>query len=132
MTGAPHGDCLAASLWAGLAYNRPVRREQYAAVARWLGLAGDDAPDEEAAAALVAGCERLRDAVGLPDSFAAVGLGPDDVDAMVENTLVQERRLHTNPREAVADDLEAVLAASLEQGVSRRRPPPSRGRGRCR
>jgi alcohol dehydrogenase class IV len=114
MTGAPHGDCLAASIRAGLAYNHPVRREQYAAVARWLDLAGADDTDEEAAAALVAECIRLRDAIGLPDSFAALGLDADDVDAIVENTLVQERRLHTNPREAVADDLETVLAAALD------------------
>jgi alcohol dehydrogenase class IV len=56
----------------------------------------------------------LRDAIGLPDSFAALGLDADDVDAIVENTLVQERRLHTNPREAVADDLETVLASALD------------------
>lgn len=114
MTDQPHGACLAASIETGLAYNLPVRREQYAEIARELGLAGVDETDEVAANALVAGCTRLRDAIGLPDSFAAVGLSVDDVPEMVENTLVQERRLKTNPREVTAEGLETALRAAFE------------------
>lgn len=114
MKETPHGACLAASIRPGLTYNLPVRREEYAGVARWLGLADANQPDDEAASALIQGCERLRDAIGLPDSFEAIGLSRSDVDEMVENTLVQERRLQTNPRAAVADDLGATLAASFE------------------
>lgn len=115
MTDAPHGDCLAASIEAGLVYNRSVRREAYAELARWLELAGEDTPDEAAADAFVAGCTRLRDGAGLPDSLSALGLGPEDVDEMVENTLVQERRLHTNPRAADADALRATLSNHLQE-----------------
>lgn len=120
LTDAPHGDCLAVSIEAGLAYNRPVRRDAYADLARGLGLAGgqparaDDGHDDAAAAdALLAGCRRIRDAIGLPGSFEAVGLGPDDVPAMVENTLVQDRRLATNPRAVDPDALEATLTAAF-------------------
>lgn len=114
MTDAPHGDCLAASIEAGLTYNLPTRRGQYADVARWLGLAGEAATDEEAAGALVDGCDRLRESVGLPGSFEALGLGPGDVDEMVENTLVQERRIRTTPRTPTAEDLEALLGAAFD------------------
>jgi alcohol dehydrogenase class IV len=87
----PHGECLAVSLEPGLRYNLPVRRDAYAGLARGLG-AGDDAE------ALIETAAALRDAVGLPDSIAAFGLDRDDCDAIVERTLVQERRLATAPR----------------------------------
>lgn len=101
MRDRPHGECLAASIQAGLEYNRPVRHEAYAGVARGLGVG-------EGADALLAECKRLRDSIGLPDSFAAFDVTAEDVDTVVENTLVQERRLATNPRE-VTDDLGEFL-----------------------
>ncbi len=107
MTGAPHGDCLAASVEPGLRYNLPVREAEYAAIARELGVA-DGTTDRTAALALVEECARLRDSVGLPSSFAALGLGVEDVDDVVENTLVQERRLKTNPRDVTADVADAI------------------------
>ncbi|WP_435181044.1 iron-containing alcohol dehydrogenase [Halorussus sp. AFM4] len=113
MTGRPHGECLAASLTAGLHYNLPARREQYADVARTLGVAQVDDDTDEAAEALLAECERLRDSVGLPGSFADLGLGPDDADEIVENTLLQERRIKTNPRD-VGEDLREEVVRSLE------------------
>ena len=110
---APHGACLGASVRAGLDYNRPVRAGAYAALARDLGLVEAGATDARSADALVDACVRLADGVGLPTSFADVGLGPDDLDAMVEHTLVQERRLTTNPRAVVEADLRETLAAAL-------------------
>lgn len=102
MVDRPHGDCLAAAIEPGLRYNLPVRREAYAAAASDLGVG-------ESAEALIDECARLRDALGLPDSFAAVGV--DDRDELVERTLVQERRLATNPRDVTEDLREAVAAA---------------------
>jgi alcohol dehydrogenase class IV len=113
MTGRPHGECLAASLTAGLRYNLPERRREYAEVARTLGVATADDDTDEAATALLAECDRLRDAAELPCSMTDLGLGPDDADEIVRNTLIQERRLKTNPldvdeaiREPVLDALE--------------------------
>jgi alcohol dehydrogenase class IV len=113
MTGRPHGECLAASLTAGLRYNLPERRREYAEVARTLGVATADDDTDEAATALLAECDRLRDAPELPCSMTDLGLGPDDADEIVRNTLIQERRLKTNPldvdeaiREPVLDALE--------------------------
>ena len=57
----------------------------------------------------------MRDALALPDAIAALGLERSDADAIVENTLVQERRLVTTPRFPDEDgaDLEAAVAASF-------------------
>lgn len=111
MTGATHGACLAASLDAGLRYNLPVRREAYADVATTLGLV-ESGTTEECVAALFDEFDRLRESVGLPRSLADLGLGPDDVDEVVEKTVAQERRIATNPR-AVTDDLRPFVEASL-------------------
>ena len=110
MTDRPHGECLAVSVEAGLRYNLPVRREAYADLARDL-----DGRQAGGAEALVAECVRLRDSVGLPGSFREAGLGPGDVDAMVENTLVQERRLPTNPRDVDAEALRTTLEDALAE-----------------
>jgi alcohol dehydrogenase class IV len=114
MTDRPHGECLAVSLRPGLAYNLPVRRGAYADLARALGFAEVEGAtsDEGAAWALVNELEALAVRLGLPDSFGAVGLDPADLDAMVENTLVQERRLTTNPR-TVTEEIREPLVAAL-------------------
>lgn len=102
----PHGACLAASIRPGLYYNLPVRREQYAAIAGALGVGTDPL-------SLLEECDRLREAIGLPGSFTEFDLSEEDVDAIVENTLLQERRLATNPREVTADLREVLVDPEL-------------------
>jgi len=109
LTDRPHGECLAASIEPGLRYNLPVSREEYASVARALGVAGAGSVEEDAAA-LVAECARLRESIGLPGSFRELGLDESDLDDIVENTLVQKRRLATNPRQVTEDVRDAVEA----------------------
>jgi alcohol dehydrogenase class IV len=108
----PHGECLAVSLEAGLRYNIPVRRQEYADAARWLGITADSS-DSVAAEAMIDECARLRDSIGLPTSLDEFGFGNEDIDELVTNTLVQERRLVTNPRN-VTDELVEVIAAEVE------------------
>lgn len=110
----PHGECLAVSIRPGLEYNMPVRSAEYATIAREMGVVASGATDEAAAVALLDECDRLATSLGLPGSFEAVGLNEGDLDAMVENTLVQERRLVTNPRAVEADALRSHLSTYLE------------------
>jgi alcohol dehydrogenase class IV len=112
MTDRPHGECLAISFRAGLTYNMPVCRPTYAQIARALNVAAADDSDAVAAQALVDEGDRLRSTLGLPGSFADVGLDPDDIDTLVEKTLLQERRLKTNPRR-VTEDLRDILETQL-------------------
>lgn len=116
LTSRPHGECLAASIRAGLIYNLPVRREKYADIATELGVTNAKTPSE-GAAAFIKECERLATVIGLPGSFEAIGLDIADLDAMVENTLIQERRLKTNPR-TVTGDLEDHLESFLNNNDS--------------
>ncbi|SEH16571.1 choline dehydrogenase [Natronorubrum sediminis] len=114
LTDDPHGACLAASIVAGLTYNLPVRQEAYADIARSLEVATVEATDDEAAQALVDECDRLRRSLNLPTSMRALGLERSDVDTIVENTLLQERRLPTNPRGAGDDLREHLLAVEFD------------------
>lgn len=109
LSDAPHGACLAASIEAGLTYNLPVRQKEYATVARSFGVADGSEPDREAATRLITECDRLRTSLGLPTSMTDLGLDRADIDVIVENTCVQERRLPTNPRQADEELREHLL-----------------------
>jgi alcohol dehydrogenase class IV len=54
----------------------------------------------------------MRD-VGAPSGVAALGYGKDDVPALVEGALKQQRLLAVAPREAGEADLAGILRASL-------------------
>jgi alcohol dehydrogenase class IV len=56
--------------------------------------------------------ELMRD-VGAPDGIAALGYTEDDVPALIEGALKQQRLLVVSPREVVAEDLGHILNASL-------------------
>jgi hydroxyacid-oxoacid transhydrogenase len=54
----------------------------------------------------------MRD-VGAPSGIAELGYGEDDIPALVESALKQQRLLVIAPREAGADDLAEILRTSL-------------------
>jgi alcohol dehydrogenase class IV len=55
----------------------------------------------------------MRD-IAMPNGIGAVGYAKDDVDALVEGTMKQQRLLATAPREVTEEDAAAILRASLE------------------
>jgi hydroxyacid-oxoacid transhydrogenase len=54
----------------------------------------------------------MRD-VGAPAGLAALGYAGEDVPALVEGALRQQRLLAVAPREPAPDDLAAILRASM-------------------
>jgi alcohol dehydrogenase class IV len=56
--------------------------------------------------------ELMRD-VGAPNGIAALGYTEDDVPALVEGALKQQRLLVISPREVAAEDLGRILNASM-------------------
>jgi alcohol dehydrogenase class IV len=75
-------------------------------------LAGEPLPDadEETLPRLL--LELMRD-VGVPTGLNDLGYDVGDVDALVEGALKQQRLLVVAPREAGAEELGAILRASL-------------------
>lgn len=106
ITDEPHGACLAASIETGLRYNLPVRGVAYERIARSLDI--EESTDGEPGESLIREIDRLRATIGLPGSFSEIGLTTSDIDVMVENTLLQERRIATTPR-IPGEDLQHAL-----------------------
>jgi len=100
----PHGLSVIVTAPAAFAFTATADPERHARVARLLGREDGDLP-----AALR---ELMRD-VGAPDGLRAFGYGEDDVPALVDGALRQQRLLAVAPREPGADDLAAILTASL-------------------
>lgn len=57
---------------------------------------------------------RLMQDIGIPNGLAEVGYGEADVDDLVEGALKQQRLLATAPKDVTAEDLAAIIGASLE------------------
>ena len=49
----------------------------------------------------------------MPNGLSGVGLGPDDVDALVAGTLPQHRVTKLSPRPASESDLRALFLAAM-------------------
>jgi hydroxyacid-oxoacid transhydrogenase len=75
-------------------------------------LAGEPLPDADENTLPDLLLELMRD-VGVPTRVGELGYGIDDVDALVDGALKQQRLLVVSPREAGAEDLAAILRASL-------------------
>jgi maleylacetate reductase len=86
--GVPHGLTSCVILPAVVAWNAGVQPERQALVASLLGRA--DLPAAEAIRA-------LAHSLGLPTTLAAVGIGPDQFQAIAEHTM-SDRGVRANPR----------------------------------
>src|SRR6202035_1240315 len=88
MLGVPHGITSCIALPAVLAWNAGANPEGERRVAGLIGL-----PNLGAAAAVKALCDEL----GLPTTLAAVGVPPDQFEAIAEHTMT-DRGVRFNPR----------------------------------
>ncbi len=55
----------------------------------------------------------LMQAVGAPRGVAEFGYGEDDIPALVDGALKQQRLLAVAPKEVGADDLRHIITASM-------------------
>jgi alcohol dehydrogenase class IV len=76
-------------------------------------LAGEPLPDADADTLPAVLVSLMRD-VGAPRGLRELGYGTEDVDALVEGALKQQRLLVISPREAGADELARILRESFE------------------
>src|SRR5438270_8217450 len=86
--GVPHGYTSCVMLPHVLRFNHPINAEKQARVADGLGRPGEPAAD--VVAELIAG-------LGLPTRLRDVGVKPDQLDFIAENSM-HDRWVHTNPR----------------------------------
>jgi hydroxyacid-oxoacid transhydrogenase len=105
----PHGQSVIVSAPAAFRFTYAADPEKHHRAAELL--TGEPATGEDALPdALIA---LMRD-VGAPRGVAELGYGEDDIPALVEGALKQQRLLVVAPREAGPDQLAAILRESLE------------------
>jgi alcohol dehydrogenase class IV len=106
----PHGHSVIVSAPAAFRFTYEAMPERHHHVAALL--AGEALPDA-GPDTLPEVLRKLMQDVGAPQGIAAFGYTEDDVPALVEGALKQQRLLAVAPREPSADDLQHIVNASM-------------------
>jgi alcohol dehydrogenase class IV len=107
----PHGQSVSLTAPAAFRYTFPTDPERHLRAASLLsgGAPSNAAPVERLPEALIA---LMRD-IDIPSGVAAVGFTENDVDALVDGTLKQQRLLNVAPRTPSPEDLAGIFRSSL-------------------
>ena len=108
----PHGMAVALTAPEAFRFTFDADPERHVRAAEMLA-PGADRPDDVRELLPTVLTDLMRD-IGIPNGLGAVGYGEDDVPALVEGTLKQQRLLATAPKEVTEDDAAAILSRSLE------------------
>jgi len=111
MINAPHGECLAACTQIGLSYNLKACEEKYAVLAGYMEN-GDQRPLPPSPKRFIENLVGLINDLNLPYKPSVLGLKKADAPTLLKNTLVQTRRIKTNPR-----PLDDELLSYIEKGI---------------
>lgn len=112
MVNEPHGVCLAACTNIGLSYNLKSCEKDYSILAKvMVEIDEPDSSNGSSEVFLNKMKDRIKD-LGLPSRPSELGLKKEDAGKMLKNTLVQTRRLVTNPR-----SLDDELLSQIEKGI---------------
>jgi hydroxyacid-oxoacid transhydrogenase len=109
----PHGMSVilnAPSVFRWTASANPARHLE---AARLLGADTRGAADEDAGEILAGAIIDIMQKVAMPNGLAAVGFGPDDVDALVSGTIPQHRVTKLSPRPASEEDLRQLFLGAM-------------------
>jgi alcohol dehydrogenase class IV len=94
-------------------FNLPVRRKEFATVARLLGEDVSGLTEQAAAERAVAAVERLRADIGIPLCLRDVGVAAEQLRPFAVKAFGIQRILRVNPRAVTVDDLHGILQAAF-------------------
>jgi hydroxyacid-oxoacid transhydrogenase len=109
----PHGMSVILNAPAVFRWTAQANPERHLHAARLLGAETGGVGAEDAGEILASQIERIMRRVGMPNGLSGVGLGTDDVDALVAGTLPQHRVTKLSPRPAAAEDLHELFLAAM-------------------
>ena len=109
----PHGMAVCLNAPAVFRFTGPANPQVHLHCAELMGADTRNAEPEAAGDVLADAIIDLMRKVEMPNGLAAVGYGPDDVDALVEGTLPQHRVTKLSPRPAGAEDLKQLFLDSM-------------------
>ena len=112
MIDAPHGECLAACTKIGFNYNFKACAEDFALLA---GIMSENKITDSPIVSAESFLENLGTLINelhLPSRPSELGVRKEDAETLLEKTLVQTRRITTNPR-----PLDDELISYIEEGI---------------
>ena len=112
-THCPHGAGNGLLLPHVMRFNLPMRRAEFAAVARLLGEDVTGMSEAQAAERAIAAVEKLRDDIGVPRRLRDLGVTEAQLRPFAEKAFGIKRILRVNPRPVTVEDLEGILRAAL-------------------
>jgi len=112
MVDAPHGVCLAACTTLGLSYNLTVCTGDFAVLGAIMEGKEYRPPSETLAGRFIENLEELIRDLNFPTRPSDLGVKKEDAQALLRNTLLQTRRIKTNPR-----PLEDDLLGHIQKGI---------------
>lgn len=117
LAGIPHGRAVSLVLNAAIAWNVESAVPIYARIAKAMGVDEKGMDERAAAQAAATNFKRLITALGIEVSVKGDGIGPEDVDRLVEFSLEEENKgmCETNCRIPSTDDLQVIAARVLSR-----------------
>lgn len=112
MVNAPHGVCLAACTNIGLRYNYNACEKDFAILAKRMCEIDETDASNADGVVFLKNLQVLIKALDFPSRPSELGLGKQDAEKLLENTLVQTRRTKTNPR-----PLDVELLSYIQEGI---------------
>lgn len=109
---APHGVVNGVLLPHVIRFNAADRPERFVPLAAAAGIRTEGVPALEVAHQLADRSRELADEVGVPRGLAGLGVTEDKIPTLARTTM-RDACLATNPREARAEDIEALFRAAL-------------------
>ncbi len=106
----PHGHSVIVTAPAAFRFTYDAAPERHHHVAELLNGGPIDNPGPDTLPEVMT---QLMKDVGAPSGIAELGYTEDDVDALVEGALKQQRLLAVAPRQPTADDLRHIITASM-------------------
>ena len=112
MIDEPHGVCLAACTNMGLSYNLKACKKDYAVLGGIMEEENIPGSTRVPPENLLLNLQKLIHELDLPSRPSELGIGKEDAQKLLNNTLIQTRRTKTNPR-----PLDDQLLSFIEKGI---------------
>ena len=112
MIDAPHGICLAACTQIGLGYNLKVCEKDLAILGALVDEGAGQKTDHVSVERFLENLQSLILELKLPTRPSELGIKKEDAQKFLNNTLIQTRRIKTNPR-----PLDEELLSYIEKGI---------------
>jgi hydroxyacid-oxoacid transhydrogenase len=109
----PHGMAVALNAPAVFRFTAPANPDLHMYTARLMGQDTSNTRPEDAGQQLASAIVDLMRKIGMPNGLKAVGYGHQDVDKLVQGTLLQHRLTKLSPRPAGEEDLQQMFLDSL-------------------